>query len=229
MAMSLWVDPTCLEHDALIISRLLKAGEVFVDVGANIGYLTIVGARCVGKAGQVYAIEGHPRTATYLRENVLRNDMPQVAIAQVACGDRNGWAHFSDERTDDQNKVSTEGIPVPMVRLDSLFSDLRIDLLKVDVEGYEKYVIDGASGVLHQVMNLYFEVKDKFCLAAGYRYAELHALLVGQGFEVMALRSGILSKVRATDSFEACENLFATRDREELARRLGVSLVESPV
>lgn len=227
LSLSLWVNSQDRSHDEWVVSRLLKPGDIYVDIGANIGQLVVVGGLAVGEKGKVYAFEAHPRTVRFLQENVALNHLENVLIAQLACGDHFGFVSFSNERSDDQNKVSISGtgISVPIVRLDHFIKHEKIKLLKIDVEGYEKYVINGASDILDEVKFIYFEAYDAHYKAAGYRFSDLHTILNGQGFSVYSLIKNKISAISANDSFPECINIFAMRDscKDEFSQCMGIS------
>ena len=109
--------------------RVFKPSEVYVDVGANIGHLSIEAALLAGSAEQVYAFEGHPRICAHLRENVALNRLSNVRIAQIAIGDTGGWTRFSDYHADDMNRVDSRSpIAVLMLPLDLILSELSLTL-----------------------------------------------------------------------------------------------------
>lgn len=222
LALSLWVDPGDRDVDADVVNKLLDAGDVFVDVGANIGQLVVVAGIAVGPQGEVLAFEAHPKTALYLRENVERNRLKNVKIASVAVGQEFGWVSFSDQRSDDQNRVVAAGVTVPMIRLEPFLRCVRkrIKLLKIDVEGFEKYVLLGAGEALRQVDFIYFEVMDAHYASYDYEFREIFDLLESYGFSLVNFSNGKIRPVNRDDSFPACCNLFAARDLDYLKEKL---------
>ncbi|MDW8320126.1 MAG: FkbM family methyltransferase, partial [Armatimonadota bacterium] len=78
VSMALWEYPEGWRQDSKVLRQLLRPGDVYIDVGANIGHLALEAAQCVGEAGQVYAFEAHPTIAQYLRENVQLNRFSNV-------------------------------------------------------------------------------------------------------------------------------------------------------
>jgi FkbM family methyltransferase len=150
------------EEDRLLASYL-REGDCMVDVGANVGTLALTAAGRVGQAGIVYAFEGHPRVYRYLQENVALNGFANVRAFNLAIGDVDGTTQFSDLRSDDQNSIVRrgEGITVPMRPLDALgIIEPVIHLLKIDVEGYERFVLEGARELLARTLTVYFESWD---------------------------------------------------------------------
>ncbi len=75
-------------HITAVARRLLSSGDVFIDVGAHIGYYTLVASRIVGPEGHVYAFEPAPETYAALRENLARNGVSNVTALRLAAGSR---------------------------------------------------------------------------------------------------------------------------------------------
>lgn len=149
---TIWISPEKRRADEKFIDEYLRPGDVFLDVGANIGTSTLVAAAIVGKSGKVYSVEAHPRIYQYLRANVALNSFYHVQLFNAAVGNTEGTVQFSDKYSDTMNHVVADnGIRVPLRTLNQLLSGdelTSIELLKIDVEGYEKFVIQGASSVL---------------------------------------------------------------------------------
>ena len=127
---------------------LLEPGNVFVDVGANFGLFSILGASQVGSNGLVIAIEPHPELLRRLSFNARINGMDQIKIFGSAVGDENGEARLYLAPSFDlamssmhcSGQVQTRSILVPVTLLSNILSQAdvaRIDALKIDVEGYE--------------------------------------------------------------------------------------------
>lgn len=226
ISMSFFCNPNECLSDSLIIERLLRKGEIYVDVGANIDHLAIEAALVVGNNGKVFAFEAHPRTAQYLRENIALNQLSNIRVGQFAASNRYGWTAFSDCRSDDQNRILNDGdcLIVPMVRLESFLEGENITLLKIDVEVYEKYVLEGMQNVLHNVTFIYFESMASQYEEAGYHFADIYDILEAAGFRIVALhddRAEIVWRMHVSD---VCENLLAFRDENMLVERLGVKV-----
>lgn len=148
----LWVDPRARSEELDFITTELKAGDTFIDIGANIGQFALVGAQQVGSCGSVVAIEPHPKIFSYLQKNIELNGFTNVRLVNAAVGAVNGSAYIGDTRNDDMNHIdSSHGIKVRMVTLDSLDVPGPVGLLKMDVEGFEYEVLQAApeAGSLH--------------------------------------------------------------------------------
>jgi FkbM family methyltransferase len=140
--------------ETAMVRRLLPRDGVFVDVGANLGYFVLVGAAAVGPGGRVVALEPDPRMAAELEENVRRNALAQVAVIRAAASDRAGTAALSGYAEEGGNfgtsTLLAEGggtmFDVPCAPLDDVLDERGIsavDLVKVDVEGAEPWVLRG--------------------------------------------------------------------------------------
>jgi FkbM family methyltransferase len=128
-----------------------------VDVGANIGYFSLLSARIVGPSGHVIAIEPVPTNRAILTEAVERNGLTQVTVIAEALGDRPGTGslHQADQltypnRTASMASDASDGqrFEVRIRTLDELLASLRVDhvdLLKIDVDGFEWQILQGAS------------------------------------------------------------------------------------
>lgn len=141
-------------HVTAAFRELLSREDVCVDVGANIGYFTLLASQLVGPSGRVYAFEPLPSVYAMLRSNLELNSVTNVTALCVAAGDTDGRAHLyvapsghsSIRPLDARSTLMT----VRTCRLDSIVptSDLaRIKLVKIDVEGYEPEVVRGLEGV----------------------------------------------------------------------------------
>ncbi len=223
LSSQLWIDPHERDDALELFRRYLKSGDHVVDVGANIGDTVLAAAVQVGPSGKVVGIEPHPRTFGFLKENVALNHVRNVQLINVAVGANPGTAKFSDDRCDDMNRIDGGSLQVPVARLDDLVQDDRpVALLKVDVEGYEKFVFEGARELLKRTRCVLFEVSSLHFARFGYTTQDVLTLLERTGFNVFRLSGarGIRSVTVDFDT-ESYENLIALRDVDDFARRTG--------
>ena len=136
-----------------LLHRLVRRGMRVADVGANIGYYALLFARAVGPEGAVLCCEPEPDNLVELERTLSWNGLANVRVLPVAVGDRDGEAFLARGVN---GRVSANGGPpppgavaVPLRRLDTLLPE-GVDLLKVDVEGYEGRVLDGAERLLRE-------------------------------------------------------------------------------
>lgn len=204
------------QEEAFFRSRLLP-GEFVIDVGANIGVNALLSAALVGPTGKVIAIEAYPQTFRYLQENIALNGFSNMVAYQYAIGANSGVTRFSRGLRDDStNHVDEDGpIEVPLVSLDELLAEetREIDLLKVDVEGYERFVFAGASKTLARTKAIFFEVSERNFERFGYRTADVLQVLADCGFASYVVEGpGGGDRVRADLIPERRMNLIALRE-----------------
>lgn len=223
LAKMIWRDRTRYTDDLHFLVKILRNGDVVYDVGANIGIYSFAAAHAVGSAGYVYAFEPHPSTFANLTANMRLNRIHNMAAAQVAVSDAFGWAGLTAGPQDVRNHMTDDGatLHVPTIRLDHFMPHERITLVKIDVEGAEKAVLDGMRSAFNRVENIYFEVSDRLLERFGKTFTEIHQFLTEQGFEILEYHNGGLRIVPSSDTFPKVRNLLASRDRERLERIFG--------
>lgn len=225
LAEQLWVDPTWREPELALIRAYLRPGDHVIDVGANIGDTALTASRKVGPEGKVWAIEAHPRTYQFLCGNLSLNGASNVQPLNTAAAGEPGEVTFGDDRRDDMNRVGAPGIVVRASRLDDTVEFRgRVDLLKIDVEGYELQVLEGAPEILAVTRSVLFEVSESHFQNYGYDLHALLGLLVERGF--CLLKPLGLSRFEVIDAHyrtDRVENLVAVRDLREFTERSGWS------
>jgi FkbM family methyltransferase len=152
-------------NTAFTIKRLLPRGGAFVDVGANVGFFSVLASRWAGPAGRVYSFEPSPRERTHLEQHVRINDLRNVTVVPAAVGDRSGdiVLRLAPEEYGGLNTTGIDfaypGVPlssevvVPLTTLDAWAIEAgidRIDVIKIDVEGGEVAVLRGALDVIRR-------------------------------------------------------------------------------
>ena len=150
----------------IAVTKLLKKGDTFIDVGANIGYLSAIAMGLVGKTGQVHSFEPVPDYFQRLEKMAIANRGHKVIVNQYALGERPGPARIAVTNLTNigwntmipdfmSSETQKETIEVEVYRLDDYLKEkgLRdISLIKIDTEGFEFPVLKGLSG--------YFESTD---------------------------------------------------------------------
>jgi FkbM family methyltransferase len=136
------------------LARAMPQAAAMVDVGANIGCASIPMA--LHHAGRVFAFEPVAETFDELQGNIALNRLANLTARRAACGARDGRAGIVPGPRDNPGLARVGGTlggpgqAVEMLRLDGLFADRRVGLLKMDVEGYELQVLRGARAVLRR-------------------------------------------------------------------------------
>jgi len=143
------------EPDALATAdRILKQGGTAVDIGAHIGYFSLWMAARVGKSGKVVAFEPTRWAHQRLCDNVGLNDMPQVTMVHAGLSDAPGVVQLTIEnmyRLSGDNEAGSED--VELMTLDGYFAEHPvecIDFVKIDTDGFEHRIIDGAMNTLQR-------------------------------------------------------------------------------
>jgi FkbM family methyltransferase len=183
-------------HPAVL--AFLDAGGVAIDIGANLGEWAVPLARRVGSDGRMLAIEPAPRAAAALEKTLAANALTQAEIIRCAIGDHDGTAQFAlpivtSARIDTGTAgigppaAGQEAMTVALRRLDALVAERRLgrlDLIKIDVEGHERQVLDGARETLGRFRPML--VIETGHEAEGDRNA-IRDLLDGLGYRMLGL------------------------------------------
>lgn len=130
------------------LNESLKQGDVFIDVGANVGYFSLLAAKRVGETGRVLAIEPNPAVADQLRANVERSKLSNVIVEEVACSEFPDSMTLYIPKSSVQASLSpsnggTESTEVRCVPLDQLHDLPKVSFIKIDVEGAELIALKG--------------------------------------------------------------------------------------
>lgn len=141
------------------IERSLAEGDVFVDIGANIGYDSLLASRRVGRTGKVVAIEAAPQTFAHLQRNLALNDAQNVRALNVAVADRNSTVDLYEVSPHNIGAATTLGArggkrlasieARPLARLLTADEIARLRLVKMDIEGGEPAVLNDLLDNLH--------------------------------------------------------------------------------
>jgi FkbM family methyltransferase len=225
IAMYRWIDPHEKDDELSFYRAYLKPGDTVVDVGANIGETVLTSSIAVGATGRVIAFEPHPRIFDYFQDNLRLNKIQNVKSFNLALGAAPSEVAFTDDRRDDMNRVSSNGcgLAVALDTLDRLLLDYpRIQLLKVDVEGYEKFVLLGGRESILRTACIYFEVSAIHFERYAYTTADLMDIVSNFGFRIFRIeRLRLLSPVARDFIPVRYENLVALRDPLDFSRRSG--------
>lgn len=205
------------ERDFVI--SYLAAGDLFVDVGANVGLFTLLGANLVGPAGKVYAFE--PTAVTYARlcDNVKRNRLSNVECVQLALSDQEetrllttsveGFAAWNSLA---QPGVSSQCVQeaVPCCPWDSFAAQHaltgKVALMKIDIEGWEFTMLQGAQTTLQR---------------AGTMCVALYNLLLTLGYGLYQIDASQHKLTPALAQEYVYENLLATKNLAQVRQRTG--------
>lgn len=214
-------------EDMAFVLHLLRSGDGFVDVGANVGSYTVLaggaaGARCV-------SIEPIPATFAHLMDNISLNGVvTTVSALNIGIGKESGTLRFTSG-LDTVNHIATDGeqgltIEVPVKKLDDVLGNFEPLLIKIDVEGFETNVIAGAEKTLSRdsLLGVIMELNG-----SGSRYGfdelELHTKMLKYGFNAFTYspfkRELLLLEGRNTSA----GNTLYLRNIDEVAARIAAA------
>ena len=142
----------------IAISRMLRPGQTFYDVGANAGFFTLLGARCVGPSGRIVAVEPLPRNIEIMEKHLAINNISNVRVVGKAVSDFVGTARFSVKGYSTSRLSTTGELSVEVTTLDALVEEAGSPphIMKVDIEGAEIELLRGAKKVLEEFRPVIF-------------------------------------------------------------------------
>lgn len=219
-------------YETSLFRSLVNPGMVVVDIGANVGYYTVIAASRVGPGGRVIAFEPEPENYSCLERSIEQNHFSNTTLHQQAVADRAGFLtlHLYDSNKGKHSLVkdvhdaagfSTE-IRVPTVTLDEALSKLsvdRVDVIKMDIEGAESLALLGMSRALTTCHTLFMEFTPASIQKAGHDPSDVLASLRAYGFTIAVIDEQRASTHRITDDPEfirsiphaRCANLIASK------------------
>jgi FkbM family methyltransferase len=182
-------------------TQILKKDAVMIDVGAHIGYYSILASKAVGPGGKVVAVEPNPGTLRRLYKNLQLSNASNVVVEEVANTDRETTLQFFESSLwnsgmsslSEANAIRAPGhsVVTTTVRgrpLDAIVKELglqRVDLVKIDVEGAEVQVLQGMKQILTELHPVLLVEMDAEQLAnMGTSLEQMRALLIGSGYVV---------------------------------------------
>jgi len=153
-----------------LLKQMVSDGDICIDIGANVGAITMSLAKYCGSGGMVIAFEPGPPTFSKLKKNIALNpQLEQITSCyQLGLSDQNGTLCWEEESHNPGNAtlLSDQGTSVPVTTLDAFLETSQlssIDFIKIDVEGMEYEVMKGAKKTLEQFHpSLFFETHRHF-------------------------------------------------------------------
>lgn len=182
------------EEEIFLLSHVLRPGDTVLDIGANVGSHALAFGRLVGEGGRVVAIDGQRRASAILALNILLNGVHHVTRIEAVVGQETRVVHLREGAAvapdgnlgslsfrgalEAGNAPGPVAMPLPMVTVDSLALP-SCRLLKIDVEGMELDVLQGAAGTIarHRPV-IYFEQ------TSGTNFDAIVAMLDGAGYDL---------------------------------------------
>jgi len=204
-----------------IFKQVVREGMIVADLGAHIGYYTLIAAKLVGEKGKVYAFEPEPNNYRLMVKSVAANGYNNVIPVQKAVSNQTGTTKLFLSSGHDGDSGShaiyqlydcSESIHIETITLDEYFKgkENRIDIVKMDIEGAEIAALQGMTEILKKNDNLRIiaELSPPRVQSLGYSLKEsVHQLLdCGFNFYRIYQRKGKVMPVHADDLVEWCAN-----------------------
>jgi len=146
-----WLGSYEFDKQQQLISHVQR-GNVFYDIGAHVGFYTLLAAHLVGQQGHVYSFEPLPQNLQFLRKHIAMNHFSNVKVFDAAVGKESGVGHFKIAQSTSMGSLDSHGeLSVAIVAIDELIAQGKLlppTVLKIDVEGAEYMVLQGAMQTL---------------------------------------------------------------------------------
>lgn len=211
------------QEELNFMKKTLKKEDIFIDIGANVGLYSLIASQAVGKEGLVIAFEPAPTTFNRLLENKSLNNLNNIQARNCGLSDELGELNFyiSDNGFDAWNSFSPSAdnklqkkITVSVSTLDCELQHIdkaKIKLVKIDVEGWEKFVLKGGEIFFKNYSPIVMvEFADENTFNAGYSVHEIYDTMVNYGYEWHTIKNGELIK-EAKKLYYPYNNLIAIK------------------
>jgi len=194
------------EEIKYVISEL-KEGDFFIDIGTNIGLFSLFASKIIGDKGKIICFEPSPSTFSRLVENVQLNDFKNLNLRNIGLSNReeemtfyvsnngydawNSFAPTKDNKLESSIQVAVSTLDIELEEIDKS----KIKLVKIDVEGWEKFVLEGGQDFLikfNPIVMIEFTEENTF--NAGYPVHDIYDIMQNYGYEWFRIINGELVK-----------------------------------
>jgi len=192
-------------NEVALIKRILKEGDIALDIGAHIGYFTLIMARLVGKKGKVFAFEPSPVNFELLKKNIELNKYQNIyAIPKGISNKRERTPFYLNSQNSGNSSLFKTGrhdkeVQIKTLTLDHYFfgTDFNIDFAKIDVEGSEPLVIEGMKTILKRPhpIRLVIEFYPQLLKNAGFEPKAFLNMLKNFGLRLYFINKADLKEV----------------------------------
>lgn len=216
--------------ETMLVRSILKKGDVFVDVGAHIGWYALSAADIIGNNGKVIAFEPNPSCITELIKNIDLNKYKNVVLEKIALSDKEEIAEFwvGDDMggslvKENTERLTVDGSTVKKIKIrtrtfDSYikkYNNIKIKLIKIDVEGAEIQVLKGSERYLKKYNpDILIEVIDECLRANGSSKKELFDYLNKLGYIPFEISTDGLKKITNINFIQQNCNIFFSKKNE---------------
>ena len=204
-----------------LFARCIRDSMTVVDVGANVGYYSLLAARRVGNGGRVFAIEANPAVYSMLLQNIAVNDYHEIIPVNRCVSNLSGEARFRIDRAvagesgmlPRYEAERQDTITVDTGTLDDLLPDGAADVLKIDIEGAEGLALMGASRLLRNCRpQIFMEFVPALLTKMGTPPADVLGTIKQYGYSTYLIneKSRTLQTIADEDEIPSGGNLFCT-------------------
>jgi FkbM family methyltransferase len=176
-----------------LFTTLLVEGMIVVDIGAHVGYYTLLAARAVGDKGTVFCFEPDPSNYALLLKNIEENNYKNVVPVQKAVTDTTGSIKLFIAKDPSGHSIwshnpKQKSIIVDSTTIDDFFAgrDYPLHIIKIDVEGAEMAVIQGLRNILakNRQLSIFTELNPRALTRTGFSPIEYLQILINHGFNI---------------------------------------------
>jgi FkbM family methyltransferase len=199
------------KEDKHIFAEFIRPGMTVVDIGANQGLYALLFGHLVGPKGRVFAFEPAPELFDSLEGNCRRNKAHNVHVHNLALGSESGTLMLCRSRVNaGDNRLAKskrmdwfKEVPVRVTTLDQILGPTRVDLVKIDVQGWELEVLKGMDQLLrtNPGLRIYFEFWQYGLRQAGCDPLEVFDYLQARSFRIHERAAGVWRAIDNPTSF----------------------------
>jgi len=211
-----------------VLKRLVKSGDTVLDIGANVGYISLVLAKCVGKNGKVFSFEPDSKNFASLKRNIELNPDCNIAPISMAVSDSHQPIRLYQAKFDfndsahsilPSEKHSSDFVEIEATTIDEFVTShglKKVDVIKIDIEGAEMKAFNGMSETLRQSRPFVVcELCEEHQARAGYTTQAVKKWMAEtfdmQAFKVM--ESGKLKETPIEETHLAENIVFVPHER----------------
>ncbi len=195
------------KNETNLVKGVIKKGDIAADLGANIGYYTLLFAKLVGKNGKVFAFEPEPKNFELLKKNIETNDYSnhRIHLIKKVIFNKSGKIklYLNEQNTGDHKIIPSEkkSIECEMTTLDNELKNQKISFMKIDIQGAEGGALLGMKNILKNNKNLKIMMEFSPCRIekTGIKIKKIVSLLNKNKFNVYEITNKGLSKTTFND------------------------------
>jgi FkbM family methyltransferase len=186
--------------ETALFKRTLNPDDVFLDIGAHIGYYSLIAAKII-KTGMIHAFEPYIDSHELLMENLVLNRCRNVETYLIAASDKSRMGSlYIDEKNKGNNSLYSQKdcdeITVEMIKLDEMFRDKKVDYVKIDTQGHEIEVLIGMQDIIkNNKLKMIIEYYPYGLRRMGHKEIDFFKIINTLGFDIYKIKAGSLAQI----------------------------------